>query len=86
MSILSELKAALSPLEIPIKTGVFGKSPPDEYLVLTPITDNFDAFADDFPEYEVSEVRISIFAKSNYIELKSRITHILMGSGVTTFS
>ena len=49
MSILSELKGILSSLEIPIETGVFSDTPPDEYLVLTPITDELNYFADDFP-------------------------------------
>ena len=63
MNILSELKDVLSSLGIPIETGVFSDTPPDEYLVLTPMTDGLDYFADNLPEYEVSEVRISIFTK-----------------------
>lgn len=80
MSILSELKEILSSLEIPIETGVFSDTPPDEYLVLTPITDELNYFADDFPQYEVSEVRISLFTKSNYTQIKSQITELLLRS------
>ena len=80
MSILSELKEILSSLEIPIETGVFSDTPPDEYLVLTPITDELNYFADDFPQYEVSEVRISLFTKSNYIRRKNQITNLLLES------
>ena len=80
MNILSELKDVLSSLGIPIETGVFSDTPPDEYLVLTPMTDGLDYFADNLPEYEVSEVRISIFTKSNYIQRKSQITKLLLRS------
>ena len=80
MSILSELKGILSSLEIPIETGVFSDTPPDEYLVLTPITDELNYFAYDFPQYEVSEVRISLFTKSNYTQRKSQITELLLRS------
>ena len=55
----------------------------DEYLVLTPITDGFDVFADNLPGYEVSEVRISLFIKSNYIQRKNQITKLLLLSGFT---
>ncbi len=80
MSILSELKKILSSLEIPIETGVFSNTPPDEYLVLTPIADELNYFADDFPQYEVSEVRISFFTKSNYTQRKGQITELLLKS------
>jgi len=41
MSILSELHSLLDGLGIPIETGVFSGVPPDEYLVITPMTDTF---------------------------------------------
>ena len=79
MSILSELKEILSLLEIPIETDVFSNTPPDEYLVLTPITDELNYFADDFPQYEISEVRISLFTKSNYTQRKVRLQSYFCG-------
>ncbi|MBO6126645.1 MAG: hypothetical protein J6P21_01385 [Clostridia bacterium] len=51
---------------------------PNEYIVLTPMTDNFDYFADNLPQFEISEVRISFFTKSNYIERKNQITELLL--------
>ena len=81
-SILFDLKHVLLALDIPIETGTF-KEPPDEYLVLTPITDGFDVFVDNLPDYEVSEVRISLFTKSNYIQRKNQITKLLLLSGFT---
>ena len=46
MNILSELKEILSILDIPMETGVFSSTSPNEYIVLTPMADNFDYFAD----------------------------------------
>lgn len=52
MSILSELNSLLDGLGIPIETGVFSGVPPDEYLVITPMTDTFEVFADNQPQVE----------------------------------
>ena len=40
MSLLSELNDILAPL-ITIETGVFSDSPPDRYLVITPLADTY---------------------------------------------
>ena len=78
MNILSELKEILSILDIPMETGVFSSTSPNEYIVLTPMADNFDYFADNLPQFEISEVRISFFTKSNYIERKNQITELFL--------
>jgi len=52
MSILKELNTILDSLGIPVETGVFSGKAPDEYVVITPMNDNFEAFADDTPQYE----------------------------------
>jgi hypothetical protein len=66
MSILSELNTIISPV-LPVETGVFSGVPPDEYAVLTPLTDTFPLSGDNKPLYSVDEVRISLFTKSNYL-------------------
>lgn len=78
MSILSELKEIVEILKIPIGTGTFSGVPPDDYIVLTPMTDEFDLYADNLPAVEVPEVRISLFTKSNYIKKKNQLTKILL--------
>lgn len=80
MNMLSEIKEALLPLNIPIETGVFSGTPPEEYIVLTPTYDDFDLFADDRPGFTVSEVRISLFSKKNYTNLKNRLIRLLLGA------
>jgi len=83
MSILKELITMLQSVSIPIETGVFSSTSPEEYLVLTPINDRLQHFADNEPMYEVTEVRISLFTKKNYILRKKQITKLLMNSGMT---
>ena len=82
MSILSELNTLLTPV-LPVETGVFSGVPPDEYLVLTPMTDEFVLIGDNKPLIDISEVRISLFSKDNYQQKKRQITTALLGAGFT---
>ena len=65
MSLLSELKDIAENCGVKVETGVFSDTPPDEYIVLTPLADSFEMHCDNLPEYEIQEVRISIFSKGN---------------------
>ncbi len=82
MNILAELNTLLAPV-LPVETGVFSGVPPDEYLVLTPMTDEFMLFGDNMPLIDVSEVRISLFSKGNYLQRKRQITSALLGAEFT---
>ena len=44
MSLLSEVKTIIESAGVPVETGVFSKTPPDRYTVLTPLSDTFDLF------------------------------------------
>jgi len=83
MSILSELNSLLDGLGIPIETGVFSGVPPDEYLVITPMTDTFEVFADNQPQVETQEVRLSLFIKGNYTDRKNEIVNTLLQASFT---
>ena len=37
MSLLSEIKAAVTGCGLPVETGVFSGEPPEEYVVVTPL-------------------------------------------------
>ena len=74
MSLLSELKSIAENCGVKVETGVFSDTPPDEYIVLTPLADSFEMHCDNLPEYEIQEVRISIFSKGNYTALKYKLT------------
>lgn len=82
MSILAELNTILTPI-LPVETGVFSEKAPDEYLVLTPMTDEFALFGDNKPLMDVSEVRISLFSKGNYQQRKQQITAALLSAEFT---
>ena len=51
MSLLEELNNLLEPLETPVETGVFTAAAPEAYLVITPMSDIFEMFADNRPHY-----------------------------------
>jgi len=52
--------------------------PPDEYLVLTPLSDTFAVFGDNKPLADIKEVRISLFSKNNYIQRKNQLVRMLL--------
>jgi len=78
MSILSELNTLFEAANIPVETGVFSGVPPDEYMVLTPLTDTFAVYGDNKPLADVSEVRISLFSKNNYLQRKNQLVRMLL--------
>lgn len=78
MNILSEVKELLTPLNIPIETGVFKDTAPDRYIVLVPLSDSFSLNADDKPQADEQELRISIYSKGNYLPIKNQVTARLL--------
>lgn len=82
MSLLAELNALAEGIGIPVETGVFTGTAPDEYLVLTPLSDSFTLFADNKPQYDVQEVRISLYARGSYMERKDQILHALLAADI----
>ena len=83
MTVLSELNTLLSDMSIKTETAKLSDKALDEYVVLVPISDNFSLFCDDKPKYETSEVRLSIFTKGNYMQLKKRIVNGLLNNNFT---
>ena len=72
MILLGELITLLSPI-LPIETGTFSQAPPARYLVLTPLTEAFQLYADNQPQHETQEVRLSLFDQGNYNSIKNQI-------------
>ena len=79
MNILEELNTILGELGFSVETGVFSGQAPDEYVVITPMVDNFPIFADNLPVLEKQEARISLFSKRNYLKRKKFIVLVLTG-------
>jgi len=86
MSILTELNSLLNGLKIPVETGVFSEKAPDEYIVITPLADVFELHADNRPQLETQEARLSLFSKSNYIKRKNEIVRALLAADFTIAS
>lgn len=80
MNILEDTNDVLKTLGIPIETGVFKSEAPDTYIVLVPLTDTFPLNADDMPQTDLQELRITLFSKGNYINLKNKITAKLLSA------
>lgn len=78
MSLYSEIKTALSDLDVQIETGVFSNMPPDRYIVITPLGDEFPLHSDNVPECEVCSARLSVFSKDNYLSLVRTVTKYLL--------
>lgn len=82
MSALEELNTLIESI-LPVETGVFSDDVPIEYVVLTPLTDTYQLYADDKPTFDIQEVRISVFTKNNYRTLKSQLEKILLQADFT---
>jgi hypothetical protein len=83
VSVLSDINATLEPLGIPLETGVFKDEAPDKYIVVVPMADSFELHADNTPEYDVQEARISMYAKGSYTKDKNAIVRALLGADFT---
>ena len=83
MSFLSELNTLLTGLSVSVETGVFSGKAPDEYIVITPLADTFPIHADNRPQNETQEARLSLFSKGNYIKRKNEIVRALLAADFT---
>lgn len=82
-SILRDIKETLKSTGIPIETGAFRDKAPEEYLVLTPMSDLFELYADNLPQIDMQEVRVSLFTKGNYMARKNQVVFLLMTADFT---
>lgn len=82
-NILYEITPIFEKLEIPIETGIMSGRPLDTYAILTPMSERFDVFADNRPQIETQEVRISLFTRKNYIKIKNQLVKSLIQADFT---
>jgi hypothetical protein len=80
LSLLSELKTVIEAVGLPVETGVFSDEPPDEYVVVTPLADTYELHADNLPEYEIQEARLSLFSRGNYLKRKKQLSKALLAA------
>ena len=86
MSFLEELNILLTGLGLSVETGIFSEKAPDEYIVITPLADTFELHANNRPQYETQEARLSLFSKSNYIQRKNAVVRTLLAEDFTITS
>ena len=83
MSLLEELNTIVVSAGLPVESGVFSGTAPDEYVVITPISEHFALFSDDTPGMNIEEVRLSLFSKKNYTQKKDLLVRMLLTAGFT---
>ena len=81
MSMLEELNTIVESAGLPVETGVFSGTAPDEYVVITPISEHFALFSDDTPGMNIEEARLSLFSKKNYTQKKDLLVRMLLTAG-----
>ena len=78
---LEELNTIVERTGLPVETGVFSGTAPDEYVVITPISEHFGLFSDDGPGMNIEEARLSLFSKGNYSTAKRMLVRLLLTAG-----
>ena len=78
---LEELNTIVESAGLPVETGVFSTPAPDAYVVITPIAEHFELFADNTPGMNIEEARLSLFSKGNYGAAKDLLVRMLLSAG-----
>ena len=78
---LEELNTIVESAGLPVEIGVFSATAPDEYIVITPISEHFELFADNAPGMNIEEARLSLFTKGNYGATKRLLARLLLSAG-----
>lgn len=78
---LEELNTIVESVGLPVETGVFSRTAPEEYVVITPISEHFMLYCDDYPGLNVEEARLSLFSKRNYTKRKDQLVRAFLSAG-----
>ena len=78
---LEELNILVVSAGLPVETGVFSSTAPDEYVVITPMSEHFELFSDNMPGMNIEEARLSLFSKGNYNAKKRQLVRLLLSAG-----
>ena len=81
MNILDDIQRILNPLNVPFETGIFTEPAPEQYLVIVPLIDKFELYADNLPLADVQEARISVYSQGNYQRLKKQVISAFLEAG-----
>jgi hypothetical protein len=78
MNILEELTEILTSLGVKFETGVFTDEQSDELVVIVPLEDTFDAYADNLPTIDRQTVRLAVLSRNNPYDLRDKIVNELL--------
>ena len=78
---LEELNMIVESAGLPVETGVFSITAPDEYAVITPISEHFELFSDNMPGMNIEQARLSLFSKGNHGAKKWQLVRLLLSAG-----
>lgn len=80
-NILSEATGIINNMGVEVQTAVYSEKPPDKYVVIVPIEDEFAEFADNKPTLDKQSARIVILNKENPYRLRNNIVKALWNAG-----
>lgn len=83
MSIYELIINTLEPLGIPVSINENTDKAAERYIVIIPLYEGFDVFADNMPSIEVSEIELAVYSKGNYLKLVKDISALLINEGFT---
>jgi hypothetical protein len=83
VSIYELIINTLEPLNIPVSINENTDKAAERYIVIIPLYDAFDVFADNMPSIEVSEIELAVYSKGNYLKLAKDISILLIDAGFT---
>ena len=83
MSLFADLNAIFAALGIPVETGVFGGSLPEEYITITPLSEVFELYGNNKPLAETQEARLSLYSKGSYLTRKNQIVKALLAGDLS---
>ena len=86
MSVYELIINTLEPLNIPVSINENIDKDAERYIVIIPLYDRLDVFADNKPSIEVSEIELAVYSKGNYLKLVKDISTLLIDSGFTITS
>ena len=84
MEIAEEVRALIQ-LELGLEAtlGYFPEKTMDTYIVLTPLSENYPLYGGNKPIVDLQQLRISIFSKSNYGEIRKKLVNKLVFNNFT---
>lgn len=83
MSIYELIRDTLQSLNIPVSINENVDKNAVSFIIIIPLYDGFDVFADNKPGIEINEVELAIYTKGNYLKLVKDITDLLIEADFT---